>query len=116
VAVKIIDHYSTDGAAGGDSQGNRISAGREMLFATSIAHPNLVRIARLLSACKHNAWQQCQSALHQCSLSIMLIHKFVPLSARPGRAAIATSQWELNPLSTAKDGQAVCASIGLVRH
>lgn len=91
MAVKIIDHYSTDGAASGDSQDNRISAGREMLFATSIAHPNLVRIARLLSACKHNAWQHSPSALHQCSLSIMLIHKFVPLSARLGRATIGSS-------------------------
>jgi hypothetical protein len=43
VAVKIIEHYSnTDGV--GSSRGNRVSAGREMLFATSISHPNLVRL------------------------------------------------------------------------
>lgn len=43
VAVKIIDHYgSTDDV--GSSRGNRVSAGREMLFATSISHPNLVRL------------------------------------------------------------------------
>lgn len=43
VAVKIIDHYSTRGDASSSSgHGNRMSAGREMLFATSIAHPNLV--------------------------------------------------------------------------
>lgn len=42
MAVKIIEHYSnTDGV--GSSRGNRVSAGREMLFATSISHPNLVR-------------------------------------------------------------------------
>lgn len=41
VAVKIIEHYSsTDGV--GSSHGNRLSAGRELLFATSISHPNVV--------------------------------------------------------------------------
>jgi len=45
VAVKIIEHYSSvDGL--GSSRGNRISAGREMLFATSISHPNLVSCCR----------------------------------------------------------------------
>jgi hypothetical protein len=41
VAVKIIEHYSSREGVG-SSKGNRISAGREMLFATSISHPNLV--------------------------------------------------------------------------
>lgn len=41
VAVKIIEHYSSAEGVG-SSRGNRISAGREMLFATSISHPNLV--------------------------------------------------------------------------
>lgn len=41
VAVKIIEHYSSREGVG-SSRGNRISAGREMLFATSTSHPNLV--------------------------------------------------------------------------
>jgi hypothetical protein len=38
VAVKIIEHYGVDAEASTGSR--RISAGREMLFATSISHPN----------------------------------------------------------------------------
>jgi hypothetical protein len=43
VAVKIIEHYSSAEGVG-SSRGNRVSAGREMLFATSISHPNLVSL------------------------------------------------------------------------
>jgi hypothetical protein len=38
--VKIIEHYGVDAEASSGSR--RISAGREMLFATSISHPNVV--------------------------------------------------------------------------
>jgi hypothetical protein len=38
VAVKIIEHYGVDAEASTGSR--RVSAGREMLFATSISHPN----------------------------------------------------------------------------
>lgn len=47
VAVKIIDHYSSHEGVG-SSRGNRISAGRELLFATSISHPNLVSIKQVV--------------------------------------------------------------------
>lgn len=47
--MKIIEHYSsTDGV--GSSRGNRVSAGRELLFATSISHPNVVRLRTHLAA------------------------------------------------------------------
>lgn len=43
VAVKIIEHYGVDAEASTGSR--RVSAGREMLFATSISHPNGKRYA-----------------------------------------------------------------------
>jgi hypothetical protein len=64
VAVKIIEHYSsTEGV--GSSRGNRISAGREMLFATSISHPNLVSVSlqlRSLLGCAHAVVLTCPAA------------------------------------------------------
>lgn len=60
VAVKIIEHYSSAEGVG-SSRGNRVSAGREMLFATSISHPNLVSthmvvVYTLVLHC-HAGWQ-----------------------------------------------------------
>lgn len=40
VAVKIIEHYGVDAQASSGSR--RISAQREMLFAGTIQHPNVV--------------------------------------------------------------------------
>ena len=41
VAVKVIEH-SSSAEGPGSSRGNGASAGREMMFATSISHPTLV--------------------------------------------------------------------------
>lgn len=38
--LQIIEHYGAEAQA--SSGGRRISAAREMLFATSISHPNVV--------------------------------------------------------------------------
>lgn len=45
VAVKIIEHYGVDAQASSGSR--RVSAGQEMLFATSIRHPNVVSLLLL---------------------------------------------------------------------
>lgn len=64
MAVKIIEH--SEGSPGSASSGGkRISARREMLVATSISHPNVVR-----SACMKviDVWQSVQHAGVCCGL------------------------------------------------
>lgn len=67
VAVKIIEHYGMDAQASSSSR--RVSAGREMLFATSISHPNLVRSPgnpRLLvtgDRSAHNSQSRCHCTM-----------------------------------------------------
>lgn len=69
MAVKIIEHYGVDAQASSGSR--RISAHREMLFAGTIQHPNVVSAVAGLQGpagcctCPYRCWQHvCQTLQH----------------------------------------------------